>query len=220
MRILGDIITVMDTPIRAAALQKMKPLCRPLHAALRYGAESAAEVMEERSLADPEHSWLRYHFARVQAGMHLRRNHAEIAPWKVLRGQKTGSLQLVSGGATLRVLRPMDGGLPIPGRNHARRSFYIQPTITGLPVAEALPELEISNFIAVWDILNPDSFEVGIQVFRTVGTFELGDPSRADLTFWLPGEPDELDNLAFEPSDEGIDLPIPQEDSDDDTVHG
>lgn len=176
--------------------------------------------MNEEGLSDPEHNWLGYHIARVQAGMYLRRNHTEIAPWRVLRGQRTGSLQLVCGDATLRVLRPMDGGLPIPGRNHARRSFYSQPTITDLPVEEALPELEISRYVAVWDIFDYESLEVGVRVFRTTGTFEIGDPSKADLAFWLPDEPDELDNLTFEPSDDGIDLPIPQEESGDDTLHG
>ena len=210
----------MDTPVRAAALQKMKPLCRPLHDALRYGADRSAHAMNEQGLSDAEHSWLRHHLARVQAGMYLKRNQAEIAPWRVLPGQRTGSLQLVCGDATLRVLRPMDGGLPIPGRNRARRAFYIQPTIAGLTVEQALPELEVSRYIAVWDILDPDSFEVGVQVFRTVGTFEIGDRSKADLAFWLPEEPGDLDDLAFEPSDVGIDLPIPQEDSDDDTLHG
>ena len=198
----------------------MKPLCHPLHEALRYGAERANAAMHDQGLSDPEHSWLGCHLARVQAGMYLRRNQADIAPWKVLTGQRTGSLQLVWGQSKLRVLRPLDGGLPIPGRNRARQCYYIQETITDLPLQEALPELDVSRYVAVWDILDYGSFDVGIQVYRTVGTFNIGDSSKVDLAFWLPDEADGIDEMSFEPSDDGIELPIPQEEADDDTLHG
>jgi hypothetical protein len=36
----------------------------------------------------------------------------------------------------------------------------------------------------------------------------------------LPDDADALDKLMFEPSDEGIDLPIPEEESGDEPIHG
>ena len=107
-----------------------------------------------------------------------------------------------------------------PGLNKRRRAFYVQPTITGLPMDAAFPELQMSNFVATWEVLDLESFEVGVTVFRTTGTFKIGDASKVDLAFWLPSEADALDNLVFEPSDEGIDLPIPKEESDVEPLRG
>ena len=198
----------------------MKPLCRSLHEALQDGAEHAHGMMRMEGLLGPEHNWHRHNHTRVKAAQWLQRNQADIAPWKVLPRLKTGSLQLVCGDATIRVLRGLDGGLPVPGTNKARRAFYMQPTITGMSVEQALPGLEMSKFIATWEVLDLETFEVGIRVFRTTGTFEIGDQGKADLAFWLPNDADELDHLTFEPSDDGIDLPIAQEESGDEPVHG
>ena len=215
----GDNITAVNTPLEVAAVEQMKPLCGPLHAALQYGAEHADQMMRDAGLIGAELNWHRHNHARVLAGAQLQRQD-EIGPWKVLPRQKTGSLQLVNGFMTVRVLRPLDGGVPVPGFNKRRRAFYVQPTITGLPMDGAFPELQVSNFVATWEVLDLDSFEIGIKVFRTTGTFKIGDASKVDLAFWLPNDADAIDNLVFEPSDEGIDLPIPKEESDVEPLHG
>lgn len=203
----------MDTPLEIAAVEHMKPLCGPLHAALQYGVEHADQMMRDAGLAAAEHNWHRHNHARVLASAQLA-NRAEIGPWKVRPRQKTGSLQLVNGLMTIRVLRPLDGGVPVPGLNKRRRAFYVQPTITDLRIDEAFPELQTSNFVATWEVLDLDTFEIGIKAFRTTGTFRIGETSKVDLVFWLPNEADAIDSLVFEPSDEGVELPIPKEESD------
>jgi hypothetical protein len=155
----------------------------------------------------------------VLAGVRLAQSD-ELGRWKPLPRQKTGSLQLVNGFMTVRVLRPLDGGVPVPGLNKRRRAFYVQPPITGLPMDEAFPELQVSNFVATWEVLDLDTFEVGIKVFRTTGTFKIGDTSKVDLAFWLPSDGAALDDLVFEPSDKGIELPIPKEESDVEPLRG
>ena len=110
--------------------------------------------------------------------------------------------------------------MPVPGLNKRRRAFYVQPTITGLPMDEAFPELQVSNFVATWEVLDLETFEVGIKVFRTTGTFKIGDTSKIDLAFWLPNDSAALNDLVFEPSDEGIELPIPKEESDAEPLRG
>jgi len=69
---------------------------------------------------------------------------------------------------------------------------------------EAFPELQVTNFVATWEVLDLETFEVGITAFRTTGAFKIGDTSKVDLAFWLPNEADAIDGLIFEPSDEGI----------------
>ena len=209
----------MNTPLEVAAVEQMKPLCGPLHAALQYGVEHADQMLRDAGLTGHEHNWHRHNHARVLAAAQLAQSD-ELGPWKVLPRGKTGSLQLVNGFMTVRVLRPLDGNVPVPGPNKRRRAFYVQPTLTGLPMDEAFPELRVSNFVATWEVLDLESFEVGINMFRTTGTFKIGDASKVDLAFWLPNEADALDSLVFEPSDEGIELPIPKEESDVEPLRG
>jgi hypothetical protein len=209
----------VNTSLEVAAVEQMKPLCGPLHSALQYGAEHADQMVRDAGLTDSEHNWHRHNHARVLAGARLAQSD-ELGPWKVLPRQKTGSLQLVNGFMTVRVLRPLDGKVPVPGLNKRRRAFYVQRTITGLPMDVAFPELQISNFVATWEVLDLETFEVGIKVFRTTGTFKIGDTSKVDLAFWLPNEADALDSLVFEPSDKGIELPIPKEESDVEPLRG
>jgi hypothetical protein len=115
-------------------------------------------VLRVDGLTGDEHNWLRHHYARTMAGQRLRERREEIAPWRVLPNQKTGSLQLVSGFNTVRVLRPLDGGVPAPGRNPRRRAFYVQPSIDGLTVDDAFPQLQTSRYIATWEVLDPETF--------------------------------------------------------------
>ena len=137
----------MNTRLEAAAVEQMKPLCGPLHAALQYGVEHADQMMRDAGATGPEHSWHLHNHARVLAGIRLAQSD-ELGQWKPLPRQKTGSLQLVNGFMTVRVLRPLDGGVPAPGLSKRRRAFYVQPSITDLPIEEALPELQVSNFVA------------------------------------------------------------------------
>ena len=96
----------------------------------------------------------------------------------------------------------------------------MQPSIAGLPDDEALPALEVSNFVATWEVSDPETFEVDITMHRTTGAFGMGDTSKVDLFFGLPSDGAGLDDLVFEPSDIDIELPIPKEESDVEPLRG
>ena len=98
----GDNITPMNTPLEAAALERMKPLCGPLHAALQRGVEHADQMMREARLTGPENSWHMHNHARLLARSRLAESE-ELGDWKLLPHRKTGSLQLVNGLMTVRV---------------------------------------------------------------------------------------------------------------------
>jgi hypothetical protein len=139
----------------------------------------------------------------------------------VLRPQpNTSSLQLVSGDMTLRVLHTPDGNMPAPGRNVARRDFYFQPRLPATDLDQPFPELEVSNFVAAWEEVDRENHDVAIRIYRPLRPFAFGKPGKADLAFWLPDEADDLNDLMFEPTDEGMELLIPGEEASGDESAG
>jgi hypothetical protein len=51
------------------------------------------------------------------------------------------------------------------------------------------------------------------RVVRTIGTWRFGKTSQVDLDFPLLPDAAELQNLRFEPQDEGLELQLPNEES-------
>ncbi len=194
----------------------MSPLCAPLHAALSAGAEFAHETRQRGKLLDPALDYLSAHLTRAVA--HERLLKADLGGWTPNRRQpNNGSLQLFSGGASMRVLHGGVGGrIPAPGTNRARQAFYTQHTIAGMSLQQMIPALAVSHYLATWHIADSATHEIAIQIVRPVGVFRYGSKANVDLTFWLPADGEALEDLEFQGNADNMPLDIPGEDTDDD----
>ena len=123
---------------------------------------------------------------------------------------RNGELWLTDGDYRTRVLHALsDKDVPPPGYNEARRAFY-----SNVPLPLDLPEPLIGppndQLLVLWRI-DP---ETGIPVFRVVrpvGVWSFGGYAKVDLDFVLPPTAADLERLHFEPTDQGLELPIPNE---------
>lgn len=198
--------------MESLALDQMRTLCEPLHIALSHGVERAAAIMASEKLTSPDFDWLRHHHARAAAHVKLCEMRDEVAPWQVSRHKpNNGPFHLIQGGMTIRVCHGIDGGVPAPGKNKARRNFYAQPMLDVIDDDVLLEGLKVSNYVATWEVADVATHEVAIRMFRPVGTFKYGSKAKVDAAFWLPDDAKDLDSLIFEPSDQGIELMIPGE---------
>jgi hypothetical protein len=79
-----------------------------------------------------------------------------------------------------------------------------------LPVPRLLGPPD-DRLLFVWRI----DAKTGVPIFRVVrpiGTWKWGDHAAMDIDFILPETAEDLAALEFEPSDEGMELDIPDED--------
>jgi hypothetical protein len=198
-------------------LQHLAPLCAPLHDAFSKAAEITADLRKRAGLTAIDRDYIGSHLIRSIAHDHLIAHKQELGGWVPGRVEpNNGSLKLYASKAKMRILHsPGSGKFPAPGTNLSRQRYYHQSTITGLDVDAMLPQLEESRYIATWVVLNPLTYDVGIQVFRPIGIFKHGSPCKADLAFWLPNSEDELAKLTFEPSDDDIDVTLPGDEEED-----
>lgn len=203
----------MSTLPDQLVLEQLAPLCGPLHSALAKGAELASEARKVTGLTHPDRDYIESHLIRSIAHEDLIERREELGGWIPGRREpNNGSLKLYAERAVIRVFHsPGSGRFPAPGRNLSRQRFYRQAPIAGLGVDEMIPELAESRYIATWCVLDRSTFEMGIQIFRPIGSFKHGSPGKADLAFWLPNNEDELASLSFTPTDDDIDLEIPGE---------
>lgn len=175
-------------------------LCEPLHEVVQEAWEEADRFFVERDMAESDHRGGRAHLARHLMRRELRARGA-IDGWSMAPGCPPNSqVSLNRGAMRLRLLRPgVLGTVPPPGPNRARVRYYSNPQL-GLFGAEA------SNLIAVWEV--EQGGDAAIRVVRTTGPWGSLGSEQVDIDFLLPRLADNVADLVFEPSDEGLDLPF------------
>lgn len=192
-------------------LQRLAPLCAPLHEALALGDDVARDHLKTHGLIDGEWRWLATHITRGHAIAHLRES--PIDGWKLRRSNTNGRLELTDESSLcLRMLHDPLGIVPAPGHNRARQAFY-QNSLH-------LPGFEQSNLLGLW---TANEVGVAIKVVRPVGNWKHQQKAKVDLLVDLPDSAEDLDDLMFKIDDE-LDLDLPANDvegeADDDTARG
>lgn len=210
--IWGDNITAMATDAeREFILAALAPICEPLHEALTKGSERALDHFKRHDMSVKD-------FAPFVA--HLTRGHVinilcdkKLGDWRVARRRPNGQALLHNGAMNFRLLRPNhEGAIPAPGPNRARIDYYRNPNRTLFGPSS-------SKLIGIWTF-DEEIGQPEVRVVRPIGAWKNGQKARLDLDFILPEDPDELNNLEFVPTDEGLTLPIAFEEGDGGGVYG
>ena len=99
-----------------------------------------------------------------------------------------------------------DDYIPPPGTNEARQAYFSNP-----PLPPQLPLSGEANdrLLGVWRI-DRESATPTFRIVRTIGPWRWGERAKVDLEFVLPETAQELSDLEFQPTDEGLDLWIPE----------
>lgn len=185
------------------------PLCEPLHDAFTTAEQRRRGALPELG-DDPDYSWHTTHTVRALAHRQLRHRRKELLPWTLSGNHaQNGALWLTDGAYRVRMLHsPNEGIVPPPGSNRARRAFYLNAPLAGMnplfgdPISDKL--------LCLWRI-DPETGIPYFRVIRTIGDWKWGSRHHADLDFPLPATANELAGLAFEPTDEGLELELPRE---------
>lgn len=129
---------------------------------------------------------------------------------------RNGELWLTSNLTTLRLLHTNSPSeVPRAGANAARRAYYRNPPLFEVPVQTALDLADASRLLALWRVVNPETFEVAFRVVRTLDEGTPGKRSEIDVDFMLPRSAADMDELEWFPKDDlGIDLPTDREEGD------
>ncbi|GID29122.1 hypothetical protein [Paractinoplanes brasiliensis] len=191
--------------IRTALL----PLCEPLHGVFTWADQRRREVLSDLD-GEAVYRWHATHTVRAYA--HLQLGKTVIAPWQLTGNHaRNGELWLSDGDYRIRFLHAVrDSDVPPPGFNDARQAYYRNPPLFDLPVPRLLGPPD-DRLLFVWRI----DAKTGVPIFRVVrpiGTWKWGDHAATDIDFILPETAEDLAALEFEPSDEGMELDIPDED--------
>jgi hypothetical protein len=93
----------------------------------------------------------------------------------------------------------------------ARQAYY-----RNKPLFEIAPQARLigppdDRLLFVWRI-DPKTGVPIFRVVRPIGNWKWGDHAQTDIDFVLPETAEDLAALEFEPSDEGMELDIPNED--------
>lgn len=204
-------ITDMDTHPDGQLLSMVSELCEPLHRAFEYGVERSVECRRLAGLSDRTYDWLGTHQARALAHRHLLDE--QLGGWKLVgKHSRNGELWLAHGLGltTLRMLHASSAeDVPAPGTNWARRAYYCNDPLLGMGVTHQPTLFGGSNLLGLWRVTDWETFQVGIRIVRTIGTWEYRARARTDLDVTLPRLVDDFGNLEWTPNDFGMELNIP-----------
>ncbi|WP_206784228.1 hypothetical protein [Amycolatopsis sp. MtRt-6] len=206
---LRDIITPMVQDHVERIRSAMLGLCEPLHDAFTFAEQRRQELLAH--LDDgPDYVWFGTHTVRAFAHHRLRQLKNELGNWKLSGNHaRNGELWLTDDHYGVRMLHSPNGGVvPPPGSNLARRAFYCNPPLTGMiPMFGDLGD----KLLGLWRI-DPETAAPVFRIVRTIGEWKWGKHQKTDLDFPLPATADELADLSFEPTDEGLGLDLPLDD--------
>lgn len=185
-------------------LERLAPVCQPLHEALADGAAEARSHLDPHGMTTEEYTWIVTHLSRAHA---LRLINASGLPegWGMRSHALNGRFQMNHGGLVLRMLHDPVVTVPAPGQNLARRDFFSNERWT------LFGEVENTNLLGLWNV-NPDSGESAIRIVRTIGTWRYAEAAKTDLTFWLPDDEMGMGDLRFTTPDAGIVIDLPSKD--------
>ncbi|MFG2063850.1 hypothetical protein ACGFIK_20800 [Micromonospora sp. NPDC048871] len=148
----------------------------------------------------------------IRAFAHLRLRQVKIDSWSVAGNHsRNGELWLTDGDYRARLLHTVrDADVPAAGSNAARQAYYRNVPLFTL-AQQRLTGPPDDRLLFVWRI----DLKTGVPAFRVVrpiGNWKWGDHAQTDIDFILPETAEDLAALEFEPSDEGMELDIPNED--------
>ncbi|MFE2240053.1 hypothetical protein ACFXCU_11230 [Streptomyces virginiae] len=206
--IFTDVIKDEVEHIRAATAQ----LCEPLHDAFAWAVQRQRTQVPEMSGA--AYGWMRTHMARAHAHHRLGSPSVTLGDWRLSGNhRRNGELWLTNNEYRTRLLHGFrDDHVPAPGPNRQRRAFYQnrplqkfgQPTLMGP---------EDNDLLILWRV---DAEGAPLfRVVRTIGTWRFGKEQLVDLDFPLLASAADLHDLHFEPQDEGLELELPEEETND-----
>jgi hypothetical protein len=156
------------------------------------------------------YGWNATHTVRALA--HLRLGKSDLGVWSLTgRHARNGELWLSDGSYRARILHALsDEQVPPPGTNFARKAYYRNPR---LPLVWQPPMIGPPNdrLLLVWRI-DPKTHVPVFRVVRPIGDWKWGARAETDLNFYLPETAADLRDLQFNPSDEGLELDLPEED--------
>lgn len=184
------------------------PLCGILQSCLEKAHSIAEGHFAEYDMIDPEDQAGITHLTRFHTRRLLRGQVLKLGGWTPLPDRKNGQVLLVRDMLQLRILHEWPKGqVPPPGANRARINYWRNPDL-------GLFGVKASNLVAVWSVDKDGA--VAIQMYRTNGTWKAGMNNVVDIDFPLPETWEELSEMEFTPTDEGLDIPFPFEEGDDD----
>ncbi|MFG1606981.1 hypothetical protein [Actinoplanes sp. NPDC049265] len=189
--------------------EALLPLCEPLHDVFTWADQRRRKAFPEL-VDDGEYRWFATHSVRALA--HLRLRVTRTAPWSLAGNHaRNGELWLTDGGYSVRILHAVrDSDVPPPGSNRARQAYYRnQPLFEMDPQARLFGPAD-DRLLFIWRI-DPKTSVPAFRVVRPVGNWKWGDHAQTDIDFVLPETGEDLAALSFEPSDEEMELDIPNE---------
>ncbi|WBB73490.1 hypothetical protein O7602_28120 [Micromonospora sp. WMMD1128] len=191
--------------IRAA----LTSLCEPLHDVFTWADQRRRAALPEFDEV-AQYGWYATHSVRAFA--HLRLGGLHISPWGLAGNHaRNGELWLTDGDYRVRLLHAVrDSDVPPAGSNAARQAYYRNPPLFTM-LQQRLFGPPDDRLLFVWRI-DPKTGVPTFRVVRPIGNWKWGDRAKTDIDFILPETAEDLAALEFEPSDEGMELSIPNED--------
>jgi hypothetical protein len=191
--------------IRAA----LSPLCEPLHDVFTWADQQRRAALPEFD-GMPQYRWYGTHTVRAFA--HLRLSAINTCPWGLAGNHaRNGELWLTDGDYRARLLHAVrDADVPPAGSNTARQAYYRNTPLFTLPQQRLVGPPD-DRLLFVWRI-DPKTGVPAFRVVRPIGNWKWGDHAETDIDFILPETAEDLAALEFEPTDEGMELDIPNED--------
>ncbi|MGN2642056.1 MULTISPECIES: hypothetical protein [Nocardia] len=186
----------------------LSDLCEPLHDTFAWAEQIRRSRLPELADADL-YGWHATHTIRALAHHKLHQARVgSLGAWKLAgRHSQNGALWLSDGNYRVHLLHAhADDYIPPPGTNEARQAYFSNP-----PLPPQLPLSGEANdrLLGVWRI-DRESATPTFRIVRTIGPWRWGERAKVDLEFVLPETAQELSDLEFQPTDEGLDLWIPE----------
>ncbi|WP_139219538.1 hypothetical protein [Actinopolyspora alba] len=197
--------------------EQLQPLCEPIHKALEFGVGKEKECRSSYGLDKQTYDYLGIHMARAFAHSWLAKHADDLGGWQLAgKHSRNGELWLRQGMTRLRMLHtrsPSD--VPEAGPNEARKLYFRNLPLEGLPEQATFEELEASKLLGLWRVA-PQTGEVTVRIARTIRASRCGSRFPVDVHFQLPRAADDLANAAWMPDDSGILFDDEKEEGEDD----
>lgn len=177
------------------------PVCEPLHGMLEEAAAITDGHLELYEFPEREGRTrtdiIRAHLGRLLRARPIEGFHAYVQPGG-------GRLMLISDeGPSLLLLSVAHGErIPHPGPNTPRRRYWTNGDV------RLLDDYELSTLLGVFQVLDGTA---RVRIARPIRPWPWKGKPEVDLHFVLPRTAAALQALAFTPSDDEIDLRLPEE---------
>ncbi|MFJ9659490.1 hypothetical protein ACIRPR_16220 [Streptomyces griseoflavus] len=212
LNFLRDIFTPVIKDEVARIRDATAQLCEPLHDTFAWAVQRQRSQLPEMN--GPAYGWIRTHMTRALVHSRLTSAAGSLGDWKLSGNhRRNGELWLTNDEYCTRLLHGFrDDHVPAPGPNRQRRAFYQNRPLTKFGQMTLLGP-EDNDLLILWRI---DAEGAPLfRVVRTIGTWRFGKEQLVDLDFPLLASASDLRDLHFEPQDEGLELELPNEETND-----